>query len=85
MKSYLIAAVAVFAVIAQAPAFAASRVNQAGTGLATPTKQSHAKVNCNSAPSCNQLISKCSERNGNWNPGGYNKQGEPIKGNCTGL
>lgn len=85
MKSRLIATAVMLAVVAQAPAFAAPRVNQAGTELATPTKQSRAKVNCNSASSCNQLISKCTERNGNWNPEGYNKQGQPIKGNCTGL
>lgn len=85
MKSCLIAAAAMLAVIAQAPAFPAQRVNQVGTELATPTKQLHAKVNCNGASSCNVLISKCTERNGNWNPQGYNKQGQPIKGNCTGL
>jgi hypothetical protein len=85
MKSRLIATAVMLAVIAQAPAFAAPRVNQAGTELTTPTKQLHAKVNCNSASSCNVLISKCTERDGNWNPQGYNKQGQPVKGNCTGL
>ncbi len=85
MKSYLIAAVAAFAVAAQAPAVAAPRVNQAATGLTAPAATSHAKVNCNGASSCNQLISKCTERNGNWNPQAYNKQGETVKGNCTGL
>ena len=84
MKSRLIATAAMLAFIAQASAFAAPQVNQSGTGLATPTKQSHATLRCNSAPSCNQLIAKCVERNGNWNPEGYDK-GQPIKGNCTGL
>ncbi len=85
MKSRIIATAAMLAVFAQASAFAAPRVNQSGTELATPTKKLFAKVNCNSASSCSVLISKCEERNGNWNPQGYNKQGQPIKGNCTGL
>ena len=84
MKSRLIATAAMLAFIAQAPAFAAPQVNQAGTGLATSAKQSHATVNCNSGPSCNQLIAKCVARNGNWNAIDYDK-GQPIKGNCTGL
>lgn len=84
MKSRLIATAAMLAVIAQTPAFATSRVNQPGTGLATPTKQSHATVKCNSGPSCNQLISKCAERNGNWTAIDYDK-GRPIEGKCTGL
>ena len=82
MKFHLIAVVAALAIAA--PAVAAG-VNQGAAGLAAPAATSRAKVNCNSAPSCNQLISKCTERNGNWNPGGDNKEGQPIKGNCTGL
>lgn len=87
MKIHLVAAFAAIAIVSQAsaPVFAAQGGNQAASGLATPEKHSRAKVNCNSAPSCNQLISKCTEKDGNWNPENYNKQGEVVKGNCTGL
>ncbi|MES1155286.1 MAG: hypothetical protein ABUL48_02535 [Pseudorhodoplanes sp.] len=82
MKVYLMAAVAVLALAAPA---AAAGVNQGAAGLTAPAGTSRAKVNCNSASSCNQLISKCAERDGNWNPAGYNKEGQPIKGSCSGL
>jgi hypothetical protein len=85
MKSRLVAAAAVLAIIAQAPAFATPRVNQAGTELATPKKPSRATIKCNSASSCSVLIAKCVERGGKWTPEGFNPQGQPIKGKCTGL
>jgi hypothetical protein len=85
MKSRLAATAAMLAIIAQAPAFAASRVNQTGTELAIPKKPSRATIRCNSASSCSVLIAKCVERGGKWIPGGYNPQGQPIRGKCTGL